>query len=245
MYNNMKNKLKTTLLATLIVAMFVRFSGANVAEAAKEPPTYDRNITDYLETVLQQTGTTVTTEETSDGQVLVTTNILTEVSASEYTLSTVTTMNGEILNDEEFTIILNSDGTYRLINTERGIDQTFTTNPSMTRGSASNSYTSGIVVLTDREYASDGEIISLSDEYRKYTNARFVAAVNTAGNTVVDWQTNNLFWSYHIIALEFDYLKVKHEGQTETSDNINSVMSLSNSNGDGWYKVEIRIYYSR
>ena len=175
---------------------------------------------------------------------LVTTNILTEVSTSKYTLSTVTTMNGEILNDEEFTIIVNSDGTYRLINIEQGIDQTFTTNPNMTRGSASNSYSSGVVKLTDKAYANDGEVIRLTDSYTTYTHARFYAGVDTTGNTVVDWETDNIFWSYRILPLGFDYLQVKHEGQTQRSTSTNSVMSLSNSNGDGWYKAEVRIYYS-
>ena len=239
---------KTSLYAIAAIVMIggllmLPVAGANQATAKTPSPTYDKKITDYIKEILEQTGT-VTKTETKNGHELVTTNTLTKTDKSEYALTTTTTMDGEQIHDEEFTIVVNDDSTYRLINEERGIDETFiTTSQTTTRGSANESWLSASVRLYDRAYAEDGEVIGLSDSYNDCVHARFDAGVDTAGDTLVEWDAADIFWSYCFAPLWFDYVKITHEGNTRTSTSNDSTMSMSNSNGEGWYTATVKVYY--
>lgn len=233
------------IAAIMVIAglFMLPIAGSDPAAAQKESVVYDPRITDYIQEILEQTGTT-TTQETKDGDTWITTNTLNATSASKYTLSTTTTINGELVHDESFVIVVNDNGTYRLINTERGIDQTFTTNKPQTRGSANYNLSSATITLDDRGYANDGDVLGLSDSYNSCAHARFDAGVDTTDDTGVEWDVSDRFWSYCFVPLDFDYVKIKHEGQTRTSSSNNSDMTFSNSNGAGWYKVVVYVYYN-
>ena len=223
--------------------LMLPIAGANLATVTPADVVHDKKITDYIEDLLAQTGTTVKTE-TKNGHDLITTTTLTKTDESEYALTTTATLDGEQIHDEEFTIIVNDDDTYRLINEEHGIDETFTAaSQTSTRGSATSSLSSSRVNLSDRGYAEDGEVHCLYDSYNNCVHARFDAGVDTTDDTVIEWDAADIFWHYCILPQWFDYVKITHEGHTMTSTSNDSVTTMSNSNGEGWYKVTVNAYY--
>ena len=203
----------------------------------------DGEVVNYIEEILESVGTTVK-EETKSGDTLVTTNTVTEASANEFILVTTTTINDEVANNETFQITKNGDGTYRLVNTVRDIDLTFSDTTITARGSATISSTSAKINLVDSGTANDGDVLGLSDSYVWCGSAaRFDAGVDTTDDTLIIWDAREYFWSYCLINEEFDYVKIQHEGHTEYSNSFDSSVNMSNSNGAGTYKVRVTVYY--
>ena len=245
MTNIAKNTKTNTILG--MVAILALFSAPMIGsdvQANKSVITTinDGEVVDYIEDLLESVGTTVK-EETKSGDTLVTTNTVTEASANEFTLVTTATINGEVANNETFQITKNSDGTYRLVNTVRDIDLTFSDTTTNTRGSATISSTSAKINLVDSGTANDGDVLGLSDTYNWCGNARFDAGVVTTGDTLITWDAYGHFWSHCFIYEGFDYVKIQHEGHTEYSDSLDSSVTMSNSNGAGTYQVRVTVYY--
>ena len=163
--------------------------------------------------------------------------------ANEFTLVTTTTINDEVANNETFQITKNDDGTYRLVNTVRDIDLTFSDTTTTTRGTATISPTSAKINLVDSGTADDGDVLGLSDSYNRCGNARFDAGVDTTDDTLITWDASNHFWSYCFIYEGFDYVKIQHEGHTEYGSSSDSSVNMSNSNGEGTYQVRVTVYY--
>lgn len=217
-------------------------TGTNLAMAKPTMAINDPKVFNYIEEILQAVGTTVK-QETKSGDVLVTTNTLTATDEHTYMLSTTTAVNGEVANDEDFTIIDNKDGTYRLINTDRGVDYTFKNDSMTTRDYASQSMSSAIIRLSDSSHAEDDEVVGLSDSYNYCGHARFDAGVDTADDTFIEWDASNHFWSYCFVYQGFDYVKVSHEGHHHILNDNESSTNMSNSNGAGTYTVRVSIHY--
>lgn len=205
--------------------------------------TYHPGMVAYIQTMISKTGThTMTIPD--DTHSIITTNTVTR-SGDTYAVHTITTMDGETINDETISITQNDDGTYRLVNTNRSIDVTFTDDESHLQGYLSQDWTRAIIALSDREYAEEGELITLTDDFRGCSSnyATFTAAVDTTDDTYMTWNVRQWFWSYCFVPLPFDYIKIIHEGHKITSDDRRSNADMSNSNGEGWYSAYVQVYY--
>jgi hypothetical protein len=158
---------------------------------------------------------------------------------------TRTTADDEVSNNETVFITVNGDGTYGFKNPARNIGVVFT-DTSYTQGYATESMTSATITLHDRAYAEEGEVITLTDDYRGCSGnyATFTAGVDTTDDTYMTWRAQPQFFSYCFMYQGFDYIKITHQGHTITSDDRSSNADMSNSNGEGWYSAYVKVYYN-
>ena len=198
----------------------------------------------YIRDVIGQTGTTTFTEVDNTRKVTTTNTVVQD--GSTYAVHTVTTADGTTINDETVTITQNNDGTYRLVNVARSIDVVFTDDEDdYLQGRASQSLTEATIALYDREYADEGELITLTDDYRGCTGnyATFTAAVDTTDDTYMTWRAQPQFFLYCFVYQGFDEVKITHEGHTVYSSSRQSSIDMWNANGEGWYSATVKVYY--
>ena len=224
-----------------IAAMLMAPMSVSMSEASGGA-TYDPEMVEYIRTVISETGTYTVVEDSAHN--VITTNTVT-LDGSVYTVHTTTTASGEVINEETVYITPTRNGMYGFENSARNIDVRFTDQESYAQGQPSQSRTSATITLSDRAYAEDGEVITLTDDYRGCSGnyATFTAGVDTADDTLMTWRAQSQFFSYCFLYQGFDYIKITHEGHTITSTSTRSSADMSNSNGEGWYSAYVKVYY--
>lgn len=238
----MKQNTANAVFACMSIAALLTMPLA-VQTDAQENYTYHPGMVAYLQTMTSQTGTQTITQ--SDGaHSVVTTNTVTR-SGDTYAVHSTTTVDGETVNNENVSVTQNRDGTYRLVNTDRSIDVTFTDDDSYLQGRENDSWTRATITLQDREYAEEGELIALTDDYRGCWGnyATFTAGVDTTDDTYMTWNAKSYYITYCLVYLPFDYIEISHGGNTITSEDRRSNADMSNPNGEGWYSAYVKAYY--
>ena len=165
------------LMAPMSVSMSEASGGA----------TYDPEMVEYIRTVISETGTYTVVEDSAHN--VITTNTVT-LDGSVYIVHTTTTASGEVINEETVYITPTRNGMYGFENSARNIGVRFTDQESYAQGQPSQSRTSTTITLSDRAYAEDGEVITLTDDYRGCSGnyATFTAGVDAADDTLMTWR---------------------------------------------------------
>ncbi len=146
--NNMKNAKCTIPFLALILLIPAGIDNSFAQESSQKAPIYDPAVVQYIKEIISRNGEH-TQEKTIDGQTMsVTTNI--QVTDGSYVARTTASVNDERIMSETFRIVANDDSTYKLINDNLGIDETFTDVSQGATGDATSSTRSSIS-LTDRE----------------------------------------------------------------------------------------------
>ena len=116
---------------------------------------------------------------------------------------------------------------------------------AIAQGYPSQSMTQATITLRDRAYANEGEVITLTDDYRGCMGnyATFTAGVDTASDTYMTWRAQPQFFSYCFMYQGFDEVKIVHEGHVVYSQLRQSSLDMSNANGAGWYSATVTIFY--
>lgn len=239
----MKNTTYAVIAIMAITALLTIPTGINQSEARSEI-IYHPEMVAYIKEVISNTGTATSTR-TDDGKNFVTTNTVTK-DGSAYTVHTTTTVDGYTINDETITITQNDDGTYGFVNEARDMDIIFTNNEyHYLQGWAYNAKNGADIVLHDRAYAEEGEVISLTDDHKGCWGnyATFTAGVDTTSDTYMTWDAKLYYVAYCFLPQFFDKVEITHEGHNVTSELRKSNLDMWNSNGEGWYSATVKVYY--
>ena len=245
MYNISKNT-TIILFAFLISAMVLPISSTNAI--AEKQPVYDPVVVEYIEELIAQPGKN-TDEREIDGQTVTVITNVKQLDDNKYSVKTKTKINGEQVTSQYFKIKVNDDGTYKLVNNNLGIKETFTDTPqgAVGAGSGNSTISSARIDLYDREYGTPQ--LSLYDDYFGCGNlkqAMFTATVRS-NNVDVSWVGSAYYLHWCLVPHEFDHGKMQYSTNVillNWQDDRKGNHAFTNTDvGTAYYSVEVDFVY--
>ncbi len=251
MKNENQKTIQILLFAGLITAIIVPFSINSTLAEEQTNAIYDPVVVQYIENLISQPGKN-TQEKIIDGETVTLITKTKQVTNDRYVVKTTTKIDGKKLMTETFRIVTNDDGTYKLINHNLGIRETFT---DVSRGATgdgggrSNPFGASIN-LYDREIGTPNTL-RLHDNYSAcatFNQGVFSATVKP--NVIdVNWEGSPYYLHWCFVPHEFMHGDVQygtdHYRLDGHADRRGFHAFINGHGGTTWYAVSVDFVYGR
>ena len=187
--------------------------GMVFAQTDQKQAIYDLVVVEYIEEVIKELGTN-TEAKVIDGQTIAVTTKVKQVGNYMYGVETITHIDGEKKFHQLFNITSSTNGTYNMVNSDLGINETFTDQRPLGVsgvGSGTSSLIGARIDLSDRKFTAP-HIVKLHDEHSgcfPLNWAEFQAMIRP--NIIdVTWDANPFYMHWCLVPHEFDHGKIQH-----------------------------------
>ena len=203
----------------------------NITDKVQEP-----KMKQLLKKIIKQTGKSTESHTKKDSSIVKVDYDVKKVGDS-YQVHLLAKHKGEIINEQNFIVTPNADGSINMINEKEGINVDFygsetssltdsmndgltisSTGIAETLGSGSSDWNGARIDLYDSGNRSGSSTLILIDSYSGCGGANagdFNAEVYTTDTTTVTYNTNGAYWHWCISGHDYEGGKITHEGNTK------------------------------
>ena len=224
--------------------------GIVFAQTDQKQASYDPVVMEYVEEIIKESGTS-TEARVIDGQTIAVTTKVKQVSQYTYGIETITHVDDEKKFRQSFNITSGTNGTYSMVNTDLGINETFTDQrPLGVFGvdSRDSSLSGARTYFHDREFGTP-HTVKLYDgcsACARLDQAEFQATIRP--NTLdVTWEASPFYLHLCLLPHSFDYGEIQYNTDVHYLDGHNNrhgSHAFTNSHsGTAWHSIEADFVY--
>ena len=236
----------------------------DISQRVNEP-----KMVDFLDNMVKETGTTVTTHPIENSTSVTITNNVARLSDNAYEVHSLATYQGNTINDETVIVTQNDDGTVKMVNERRGFNVVFSKsdNDAIQNGQSGisvsgappalhplgrgSSDTAGAkVTLRDEGYKlTFEEQLNLEDTYSQCGLRDYETHATVHGNdysTRVFWSADLFYFHWCLVGHTVDHGKISFEGESHNWSGTyyrEADHTFTHGSNTGQFTLDAEIWY--